>query len=492
MAAVASLAGLSVLAGTAVPASAHTLGPGVAALNYRTVLLAVTPDPTGVSFTVVDDGMHVIARNDTGTVLTIRGYAGEPYLEVDHWGAWENLRSPATYLDETFTPGAVPAYANGKATPVWRRISSGDTVMWHDHLLHWMGTAPPAQVRADPGRYNLISTWRIDATYGGRPIHVTGSLAWVPSSSPAGWLVVLGLAAVAAAVMVTRRRGRWWNPGVLVLLAAVDAVRSIGLIEGRGGPLSTRLQALPWSGAADLAVWIVMVATAAVSWRRQVLARYVACFGSAAVLLLDGAVSLPGLWRSQVIAWHPWWLERLLIAVTIGIAVGALAGGLVQLRRMSRLASGRLAAATLGGTLLLSGCGGTAHAASAPVIITTTTLPRIGPVLANSQGHVLYMFEPDRHHAVTCSVLCQGSWPPVTVPSGRSLTADRSVRSALLGTDPNPAGGPPVATYNGWPLYTYISDVAPSVAYGQALDLNGGLWYVLSPTGHILKQKAPA
>ena len=52
----------------------------------------------------------------------------------------------------------------------------------------------------------------------------------------------------------------------------------------------------------------------------------------------------------------------------------------------------------------------------------------------------------------------------------------------LLGTDPDPEGGD-VLTYNGWPLYTYTGDVQPAQATGQAIDLNGGEWYVLRPTG---------
>jgi predicted lipoprotein with Yx(FWY)xxD motif len=43
-------------------------------------------------------------------------------------------------------------------------------------------------------------------------------------------------------------------------------------------------------------------------------------------------------------------------------------------------------------------------------------------------------------------------------------------------------------TYNHWPLYRYIADTKPGQATGQGLDLNGGLWYVLSPSGKIIKK----
>ena len=57
-----------------------------------------------------------------------------------------------------------------------------------------------------------------------------------------------------------------------------------------------------------------------------------------------------------------------------------------------------------------------------------------------------------------------------------------------FGSDPNPSGGR-VVTYNHWPLYTYIVDKKPGQATGQALNLNGGLWYVLSPAGKVIRTK---
>jgi Secreted repeat of unknown function len=56
------------------------------------------------------------------------------------------------------------------------------------------------------------------------------------------------------------------------------------------------------------------------------------------------------------------------------------------------------------------------------------------------------------------------------------------------GSDPNPAGGR-VVTYARWPLYTYVADTSGGTAKGQALNLNGGLWYVLSPSGKVIRTK---
>jgi len=49
------------------------------------------------------------------------------------------------------------------------------------------------------------------------------------------------------------------------------------------------------------------------------------------------------------------------------------------------------------------------------------------------------------------------------------------------------------ATYAGWPLYTYVTDVGSGTAKGQALNLNGGVWYVISASGTVVhRSQVPA
>jgi Secreted repeat of unknown function len=74
------------------------------------------------------------------------------------------------------------------------------------------------------------------------------------------------------------------------------------------------------------------------------------------------------------------------------------------------------------------------------------------------------------------------------LPKGARHVARRGAKPLLLGSDPDPAGGR-VVTYNRWPLYTYVADRAAGQATGQALNLNGGLWYVLAPSGEVIRKK---
>lgn len=160
--------------------------------------------------------------------------------------------------------------------------------------------------------------------------------------------------------------------------------------------------------------------------------------------------------------------------------------------RQARLAVLRRPAAVVAGIAalaVLAACSSPASkpaVPSRPPVITTRSLPGLGSILVNASGYALYMFAPDRRSKVTCTSGCAASWPPVMVPAGSDPKAGAAVKAALLGTDPDPAGGR-VVTYAGWPLYTYVGDTRPGEATGQALDMDGGLWYVMRPSGSLVR-----
>jgi predicted lipoprotein with Yx(FWY)xxD motif len=162
-----------------------------------------------------------------------------------------------------------------------------------------------------------------------------------------------------------------------------------------------------------------------------------------------------------------------------------------SMRKMFMLAPLVAALASLFATAAISATvqvTATSSTAAKTVVISTRKLPKLGTVLVNSKGRTLYMFVPDKQKKVTCLKSCAVIWPPVKLPKGAKPVAAGKAKSSLLGIDPNPAGGR-VVTYNHWPLYTYITDTAPGQAKGQALNLNGGLWYVLNPSGQVIRTK---
>lgn len=128
-------------------------------------------------------------------------------------------------------------------------------------------------------------------------------------------------------------------------------------------------------------------------------------------------------------------------------------------------------------------------AAGGSAVIASRTVTGFGTVLVDGQGRTLYVFAPDHAKAVTCLGGCATVWPPVSLPGTAKPTASGAVKSALLGSDPNPGGGR-VVTYNGWPLYNYVADPTPGSTSGEGVTSGGGLWYLISPSGTVIKQQS--
>jgi predicted lipoprotein with Yx(FWY)xxD motif len=158
---------------------------------------------------------------------------------------------------------------------------------------------------------------------------------------------------------------------------------------------------------------------------------------------------------------------------------------------LTTLRIGRFVALAAVVALVAAGLGASSSSARVQLskpTVTTKKLKHLGTVLVNSRGLTLYMFKPDHQKKVTCNRSCRLVWPPLKIKKGQRPTAGGSARKGLLGTVKNPGGGR-VVTYNRWPLYTYILDQRPGQAKGQRTNLNGGLWYVLSPSGKIITKK---
>ena len=123
-----------------------------------------------------------------------------------------------------------------------------------------------------------------------------------------------------------------------------------------------------------------------------------------------------------------------------------------------------------------------ARRAASTATVQTRKVGRLGVILVNSKGRTLYMFVPDHQKRVTCKGSCAVIWPPLKVKSGQKPTAGGAAKKGLLGLDGR------VVTYNRWPLYTYITDHKPGQATGQGINNSGGKWYVLSPSGQVIKK----
>lgn len=163
-----------------------------------------------------------------------------------------------------------------------------------------------------------------------------------------------------------------------------------------------------------------------------------------------------------------------------------------------RLRAVVIAAAAALLALAAAGCGGSSGTAmqkggvagaqhSTSLVIVKTKKVKGKTILVNAAGHTLYVFMHDKRKRVTCTNSCAGIWPPLKQKGTKKATARGGAKQALVGSDKNPSGGR-VVTYSKYPLYTYTGDSGAGSANGEGQNLNGGRWYVISPSGTLIKK----
>ena len=120
---------------------------------------------------------------------------------------------------------------------------------------------------------------------------------------------------------------------------------------------------------------------------------------------------------------------------------------------------------------------GSAATGGSHVLLGKTALGRI---LVDSKGITLYDFPADKGTTSVCYGACAALWPPL-LTHGKPV-AGPGVKQSLLGTTKRKDGKLEV-TYNGHPLYYFVSDRKPGQTTGQGLNQFGAPWWVISAAG---------
>jgi predicted lipoprotein with Yx(FWY)xxD motif len=125
----------------------------------------------------------------------------------------------------------------------------------------------------------------------------------------------------------------------------------------------------------------------------------------------------------------------------------------------------------------------TTAAAAASSAATSVTLSdtKLGKVLADAQGHTLYVFTKDSNGTSACSGACAKAWPPA-MASG-TPTAAAGITATQWSTITRADGTTQLAV-NGQPLYTYAEDAAAGDVTGQG---SNQVWWVVGPDGAAIK-----
>ena len=145
----------------------------------------------------------------------------------------------------------------------------------------------------------------------------------------------------------------------------------------------------------------------------------------------------------------------------------------------ARVVAASVAAVSVAALAVLGASVAVANGPAATAAGGRLTTMRIGgvTVLTNANGRTLYWFAPDTATRSACYGTCAAYWPPVR----GAATAGPGV-TGRLGTITR-SDGSVQATYDGHPLYSYVGDTAAGQANGNRLNLNGGLWYEVTPSG---------
>jgi hypothetical protein len=305
---------------TAAPAHAHTRAQASSSYESRITGL---PELDGVEWRMYAGGDLIEVINHGSDELVVLGYEDEPYLRLGPDGVFENLNSPATYVNtDRYGDVAIPPRADPTAPPAWTRVADGPSRAWHDHRVHWMAEARPQVVVESSGGPVHIHDWSVPVVHDGQQHELTGELHWVPRGT--WWpllLVALVLTAPAAAGLLRRQAGRssLVRPAAAVV-AAVAALNTIHFVDELLAWPAPTLDIL--FGLFHTALFVgVGLGGAAIAWRGRQGPLLSLGIASGAVLFHQGLLQVPILTSSQLPTIWPAGLLRMAVAASIAQAV---------------------------------------------------------------------------------------------------------------------------------------------------------------------------
>ena len=145
-----------------------------------------------------------------------------------------------------------------------------------------------------------------------------------------------------------------------------------------------------------------------------------------------------------------------------------------------------IAAASLTLTIALGvGVVATAPAgAASSKVVTTATVPGIGVILVDAQGHALYTHTDAKGKAVACTGACATLWPPLTVAAGAKVKTPKGVKELATTKSTHQV------TTGGLPLYRFSGDTVAMQAKGDGVNGFGGTWHAATTKAQNTKSKS--
>ena len=117
----------------------------------------------------------------------------------------------------------------------------------------------------------------------------------------------------------------------------------------------------------------------------------------------------------------------------------------------------------------------------------TTTLrvrsTSFGRILVDGKGRALYLFTREPSTKSRCYGRCAVAWPPFYARG--KLRAGSGLEAGKLGSSRR-RDGRRIVTYNGHPLYYYVTDRKPGQVTCHNVVEFGGTWLVVNPDGNAV------
>jgi hypothetical protein len=311
------------------PFSPQHMGSGdsVQPRDTVSVIESVTPAlPDGVTVDIVGSDTFVRVRS-VGHDVMIAGYKDEPYMHITKTGdVFVNDGSQTTLINGNRYGNVDTSNFVESPTPVWRKIATNGTAMWHDHRVHWMSPKRPAPIDT----LGTVVEWKVPFSVDGAATTMTGTLFLREKASVLWWLA--GFVALLCAVVLSVRRRREFFVATF-LLSMVGIV--VGVMQFVGLPDGARITPLILmfsSGAA------VVAATSMFMQRRGQASQHIAVSlnaGAGTTLVVCAWLCADQVRAAYVPGIDQEWLVRILIPALLGIGFVATIDGVTRIMRGS-------------------------------------------------------------------------------------------------------------------------------------------------------------
>jgi hypothetical protein len=302
-------------------------GDSVQPRDTVSVIESVTPAlPDGVDVDIVGSDTFVRVRS-VGHDVMITGYKNEPYMHIKTTGdVFVNDGSQTTLINSNRYGNVDTSNFVESPTPVWRKIGTNGTAMWHDHRVHWMSPKRPAPIDT----LGTVVEWKVPFSVDGVATTMTGTLFLREKSSVLWWLA--GFASLLCAVVLSVRRRREFF--VLTFLVSMVGV-AIGLMQYLGLPDGARITPMILMFSTGAAV---VAAVSMFMQRRGHASQHIAVSlnaGAGATLVVCGWLCADQVRAAYVPGIDQEWLVRMLIPALLGIGFVATIDGVTRIMRGS-------------------------------------------------------------------------------------------------------------------------------------------------------------